>query len=232
MRKVPIPFTQRLVDFLRGPVALLVWLGAAGSASWMLMQRPAAVTHVAWVPPVLAEVTAPSDGRIQILSVRPSQIVARGDVIGRLDDGALIARLATELARVEELRARVTTAEAVAADDLERAILDLEITRADEARRYAGDLRRYQGDEADLALDVLALEVEIAIALAEIDRITALSVRVQIVADDGYVPLAGAEELALSLRKVEQGLEATRTLVARTRVERDAAAARLTTFLA
>ena len=32
---------------------------------------------------------------------------------------------------------------------------NLELTRAEEVRRYAGDLRRYQGDEAELALDLL-----------------------------------------------------------------------------
>ncbi len=231
MRKVPIPFTQRLADLLRGPVALLVWLGAAGTASWMLLSRPIPVTHVAWVPTIISEVTAPADGIIDTLSARPGTVVSRGAVLGRLDDAPLRARLATEMARIGELQARLDAAEAREADGLASIVQDLEIARADEARRYAADLRRYQGDQAELALDVLALEVTAARDEVEIERLGVRLARAQGLVADGIGPVADVEDLSLRKLETETALGRTRVLLERTSVERDAAAERLASFL-
>jgi multidrug resistance efflux pump len=232
MKKVSIPLAQRLGDLLRGPIVLLVWLGCAAVAGWIMLQRPAPLTHTVWVPPVLVEVKSPADGRVEVLSVHQSQLVRRGDVIGRLDDAALTARLETELARVEEMRARVMAAEARAASELETAIREFELDRADEFRRYAGDLPRYTRDEANLALDVLALEVQIALDLAEIERIVVRWRRAEALAERDAGPVAEVEDLALLQAQFQADLETTRTLLARTRVERDAATARLEAFVA
>ena len=50
MRKVPVPPAQLLLDLLRGPLALVVWVAAGASAVFLLLDRPPAATHVAWMP--------------------------------------------------------------------------------------------------------------------------------------------------------------------------------------
>lgn len=232
MRKVPIPIAQFLIDLLRGPVALVVWMGAGAGAVWLLLARPLPVTHVAWVPMIVAEVTAPEDGRLEALMVEQGQFVRHGEVLGRLDDAALHARLATELARVDELRARVEAAEVTAEADLARFAQDLELTRADETRRFAGDLLRYRGDEADLALDVLDHEVLRARTALEIERLDVLLVRAQNLVDDSIGPVADVEDLTLEKQQSEAELERLDDLIAGTTAERDAASARLALFLA
>lgn len=232
MRKIPIPFTQRLSDFLRGPIAAAVWLGTGSTAVWLLLQRPVPVTHVAWMPPVLAEVTAPEGGLLELLAVGPGQFVTRGEVLGRLDDAALQARLATEEARVDELRARVQSAEITAEVELARFTQNLELTRAGEVRRYAGNLRRYRGDETDLTLDLLEHEVSRARTAAEIDRISVRLRRARALVEQGGIgPVADVEDLRLRMQQEEAELLRLDALIARTSEERDAATTRLETFL-
>ena len=232
MQRVPVPLRQRLVDLLRGPVALLVWVAAAGGACWFLLRRPLPVAHVAWVPPRVAVLAAPADGRVEDLHVRPHQPVRRGEVLGRLDDGPLRARLATELARVEELRQRVVAARAAAADEHARAALEFDLARREEARAYDTELRRYVGDEAELALDLLALEVEIADARVEIERLDVRLRRARSLVEDGIGPVADVEDLTLAKRQVEERLARAEVQRDRTRVELEAASARLAAFRA
>jgi multidrug resistance efflux pump len=232
MRRVPIPLGQRLADLLRGPVALLVWAGAALGAGWMLLQRPVPVAYVAWVPPTTSTVTAPADGLLASLSVRPAQRVHQGDVLGRLDDGPLRSRLATESARVDELRARVEAAEVQAARAGALEALDLRVERTDEDRRYLADLRRYFGDEVELALSLLELEVKVTTDQVEIERVEVRLVRARQLAEGGDGPEADVEDLALLKLQVEERLARNRILLEKTRLERDAATERLASFQA
>ena len=232
MRKIPIPLTQRLTDLLRGPVAATVWLASGTTAIWMLLQRPEPVSHVAWMPPLVAEVTAPEGGRLELLSVEPGQLVKKGEVLGRLTDAVLQARLATELARVEELRARVQAAEVTAEIDVARYVQNLELTRAEEVRRYAGDRRRYQGDEAELALDLLEHGVSRARTAAQIERLLPRLERARaLVADGGIGPKADVVDLELRLQQEQSELSRLDELIVRATAERDAATLRLDNFL-
>lgn len=231
MRRVPIPIGQRLRDLLRGPLVLAVWLGAALGAAWLLARRPLPVTHVAWVPVVTAEVTAPEDGRLATLDVEPGRFVRAGEVLGRLDAAELQARLERERARIDELRARIADAEAAAEVELERFVQDLELARADDARRYATELRRYRGDEAELALDALDLEVDRARTRVEIERLQVRLERGESLVEDGIGAVADVEDLTLRKRRSEAELERLDILLERTGEEREAAARRLAAFL-
>ncbi|MDA1264808.1 MAG: biotin/lipoyl-binding protein [Planctomycetota bacterium] len=230
MRKVPIPFDQRLLDLLRGPVALLVWVAAVSTAMWLLLERPQPVTHVAWVPTLVREETAPAAGTIEVLTVHRGQYVQVGDLIGRLDDRPLRARLATEIARIEELRARVHSAELSAADDLARMGQGLELAQQNEVRRYAADLRRYQGDETALAVQLLEVAVDLSTITIEIERLGVRLERAKNLVDDGIGPLAEVQDLTFRVSQAQAELERKGDLRERLEEERLAAAQRLAAF--
>ena len=210
----------------------MVWVAAGASAVFLLLDRPPAATHVAWMPTTIAGVTSPEDGRLASLTVTPGQYVRRGEVLGRLDGAALLARLSTEEARVSELRARVDSAETKAEADLARFAQELEVARGDEARRYAADLRRYRGDETELALDLLDHQVRRARTALELEHLRVRLARAQGLVDDGVGPAVDVEDLTLRMRRSEAELERLDALLARTATERDAASARLAAFVA
>ena len=55
--KIRIPFPQRLADFRRGPLVLLVWFAVAFGVGFLLWEQPRAARHLGWIPPVESEVT-------------------------------------------------------------------------------------------------------------------------------------------------------------------------------
>lgn len=119
--KIPIPFDQRLTSFVRGPLVGLVWLATATLCVVMLRDRPVALEHRAWVPPVEYEVSTPSSGVLGAVLVRAFQEVRKGELVAQLDSRPLEARLATANAEVLSLRAQIADARELADAEQRRA---------------------------------------------------------------------------------------------------------------
>lgn len=206
--KIPIPFDQRLTSFVRGPLVGLVWLATATLCVVMLRDRPVALEHRAWVPPVEYEVSTPSSGVLGAVLVRAFQEVRKGELVAQLDSRPLEARLATANAEVLSLRAQIADARELADAEQRRAqsLAEQEATSdaASLRMRMEGDLLRSSFDESDLRLGVLELEVMLASDQVGTDLLRARHVRAANLAADGTGSEAAAVDLALELRQAEE----------------------------
>ncbi|HIF41340.1 MAG TPA: HlyD family efflux transporter periplasmic adaptor subunit [Planctomycetes bacterium] len=206
--KVPIPLDQRLSAFVRGPLVGLVWLATAALCVALLRDRPVALEHRAWVPPVEYEVSTPSSGVLGVVLVRAFQEVRKGELVAQLDPRPLEARLATANAEVLSLRAQIADARELADAEQQQAesLAAQEATSdADSLRmRMEGDLLRSSFDESDLRLGVLELEVQLASDEVGADLLQAQHLRASRLAEDGTGWEAEAADLALELRQAEE----------------------------
>jgi multidrug efflux pump subunit AcrA (membrane-fusion protein) len=206
--KIPIPFDQRLTSFVRGPLVGVVWLATAALCVALLRDRPVALEHRAWVPPVEYEVSTPSSGVLGAVLVQAFQEVRKGELVAQLDPRPLEARLATAHAEVLSLRAQIADARELADAEHRQAqnLAEQEATSDAESlrMRMEGDLLRSSFDESDLRLGVLELEVLLASDQVGADLLRARHLRASKLAEDGTGWEAEAADLALELRQAEE----------------------------
>ena len=206
--KVPIPFDQRWTSFVRGPLVGLVWVASAALCVALLRDRPIALEHRAWVPPVEYEVSTPSSGILGAVLVQAYQEVRKGELVAQLDPRPLEARLATANAEVLSLRAQIADTRELAEAEHRQAqsLANQEATSdGDSLRmRMEGDLLRSSFDESDLRLGVLELEVLLASDQVGTDLLRARHTRAVKLAADGTGWEAEAADLELELRQAEE----------------------------
>lgn len=222
---VPIrtPLKQRFADFVRGPLAFLVWISAALFAGLMLLRRELEVEVVGLVQGGGHVVTAPCDQRLARLAVTLFQEVRTGDELASFDIADLEARLNTTLARVEVLRAEFTDARKAsesdwAADQLARADDDWV-----ERRRLA------QADE-ELALEELELGVKLATDRIEASRLALGRARTERLAAEGVGAAEAFDEARLSHEAVLERIRQNEAYLAGVRAARTEARARRAEF--
>lgn len=229
-RKIHIPIRRRLQDLVQGPLVLLVWLGAAAGAGWMLGHRPPAVDYRGWVPPEEYEVSARTSGILGVVLALPQDMVRRGELLAFLEAGPLEARLKTAEAQILELAARVEVAAAAADATRTLAQADLQNELYDQQLQWADDHRRHVIDQTDLALQVLELEVDFATRSIEVDR-TDVRLRraIQLAAEDAG-PQSDVEDLTLRKERDQVRVDSTRSELEGARSELAAATTRLTAY--
>lgn len=230
MKRIPIPLSQRVADFARGPFVFLVWASCAGTAGWLLFQQPAPIDHLGWVPRIAHEVTAPATGRLAQLLVQPMQDVHRGQLLGQLETRTHEARLETARARVQELEERLAFEQATVAASNRAADLDIELTTAASRIRWESEQRSYATDEMSLSLAALALEVAQATDRVEVDRIDVRLERARQLARDNIGPEADVSDLELAFVQVQERIERREAELTETRAELVAAGARRQSF--
>ena len=221
--KVPIPFDQRLTAFVRGPLVGLVWVATAAICVALLRDRPVALEHRAWVPPIEYEVSTPSSGILGVVLVQAFQEVRKGELVAQLDSRPLEARLATAKAEILSLRAQIDDARELAEAEQRQAqtLAEQEATSdgASLRMRMEGDLLRSSFDESDLRLGVLELEVQLAADQVGTDLLRARHLRAVKLAADGTGWEAEAADLELELRQAEEQNRGTADHLAAQRVE-------------
>ena len=231
VKKVPIPLDQRLRSFVRGPLIGVVWLASAAFCVTLLRDRPVALEHSAWVPPVEYEVSTSNSGVLGSVLVQSFQAVRKGELVAQLDSRPLEARLATSQAEVLRLRAQITDAREVAQAEHEQArVLAEQEALSDDVSwrmRLEGNLLRSSFDESDLRLGVLELEVLLAADRVGADLLRARHKRAVALALDGTGWQAEAADLELELRQAEERNEGMAERLAARQIELGQALARV-----
>ena len=231
VKKVPIPLDQRLRSFVRGPLIGVVWLASAAFCVTLLRDRPVALEHSAWVPPVEYEVSTSNSGVLGSVLVQSFQAVRKGELVAQLDSRPLEARLATSQAEVLRLRAQITDAREVAQAEHEQArVLAEQEALSDDVSwrmRLEGNLLRSLFDESDLRLGVLELEVLLAADRVGADLLRARHKRAVALALDGTGWQAEAADLELELRQAEERNEGMAERLAARQIELGQALARV-----
>jgi len=232
-RKIPIPLRQRLDDFRRGPLQLLIWGGTALLA-FLLLERQQIVEFqiLGIVRSLESEVSTPVDGRLVEVLVEPFDDVVAGDIVARLDDSLLQARIATSLAAIESLSMQL---------EVERRALDVQLAN-DRARlqsdyefekhRHRTELRRFWINEEDRLLEKLAVDVQIEAALVQRDLLDLRILRTRPLVEADATSLNVLDNLELERDRVEATIEGNRKLASTFAAAHEAAIARRVAYQA
>ena len=93
LRPIETPFPQRVADFRRRWVPVLVWSVAALACVWMLSGRARGLEYLGIARALQFEVSADSVGQLDALLVDLYDRVEAGDIVAKLDDAEVSARV-------------------------------------------------------------------------------------------------------------------------------------------
>lgn len=147
---------DRIHDFNRGPLTVLVWLLAVGGACSLLSHRASRFEYIGLARGVEYTIASETGGRIEKLLVDLCDDVNAGDVVAILDDSLIAAEIETARGSVRALQAELDVAGAeIPAENAER-VSDWQSQLADfEARE-----ERYRVDALNLRVEIESDRVE------------------------------------------------------------------------
>jgi multidrug resistance efflux pump len=181
LKPIETPRAQRLDDFVRRRVPLLVWSVCAVIVVAMMVGRARTYQYVGLARAMEYEISSNAPATLEAVVVDLYDDVQSGDVVAKLNDQPLLAAIRTSQATIGQLGAQ-----------LEAARLQFS---ADSGQGYAGwtaDLRRFQIDEEQRRLEMLSLQVQIEsgrveLQLRELEQERAASLlRAGIIAQNEY----------------------------------------------
>ena len=161
------------------------------------------------------EVSATTRGNVDALLVDVYEPVEVGQIVARLDDAEILARLQTERAVLDQLAAE----------------LEAELHRV--GFREAGlieDRRRFQVDEQRLHLGILSLKVVLESDQIELERMNLQAERARPLQEEGVLSMNEFDDIRLGRDLVARRIEENRILLTRTEAEHGAARARRVAF--
>lgn len=152
-----LPLHRLLADFKRGPATVIVWLLAITATALLFTHRSQRYEYIGLARGIEHPVASEMGGRIESLLVDLCEDVQAGDVLVKLDDSLLNARIETARASVRQLDAQLTAARLNLSSDNNTRLTDWQSKLAD-----------FQTREERYRIDALSLNVSI-----ESDRIEA-----------------------------------------------------------
>lgn len=236
-KRIPIPLRERIKDWLRGPLPLLVWLAAGASVVFLLRGRPGpGVLQGTVVEPSYSLAFADA-GILDQWLVAPGEIVAAGQPLALLRQDALAVTEASVRSRLTAIDAEVDVLRARHARRLvegEAAALveswSRDVARLDADRDARSDARRFALDAAELRIDTLGEEVDLAVARLERGRVQVRLDRGRALAAQDLFDAASVQDLELELAQLEAEVEARIAQTGAVRTARDEALGRLAAF--
>lgn len=144
-----------LADFKRGPATVIIWLLAIGATALLFDHRSRRFEYIGLARGIEHRIASETGGRIESLLVNLCEDVQTGDVVVKLDDSLLNARIETARASVRQLEAQLETAQLNLATNANSLLTDWQSKLAD-----------FQTQEEKYRIDALNLKVAI-----ESDRI-------------------------------------------------------------
>jgi multidrug resistance efflux pump len=205
--KVPIPLRERWHDLRVHGLPLIVWLLAL-AAVYVLWTRQVPVPNMVGLARTQQyEVSSPISGRLDQVLVQQYELVNAGQLIASLDMAPHQAALETSKAELAKLTADVdaqmASLQAAAARDLWQMQHDREqalaSADADLIADRAAQMRRFEGDEADLQIEILEAELEVADNQLEASRLLVRLERAKKLAAGAAGPESDVEDLQLRM---------------------------------
>lgn len=192
-------------------VSVAVWVVAAGVVAYMLAGRARTFEYVGIAQALQHEVSPGVPGTVTAVLVDVYAPVRSEQVVARLDDTELVARLQTARAVIEQLSAEL---------EAERARVGLQ------EASLVTDRRRFQIDEQRLHLELLSLRVVLESDGIELERLDLQVERAQALGEEGILPQSQVDDLRLQRDRVARRIEENRRLLEETEREHLAAASR------
>jgi HlyD family secretion protein len=159
-RPIPTPLPQRIEHFRERRLPLIVWSVCALICVWMMSARIQHFEYIGLAQALQYEVSADATGRLENLTVNVYDRVQAGDVLARLNDDEIAARLERSHATIRQLTAELGVART-----------RMLSTGTAERAGWATDLRRFQADEEDRRLAALDLRITIETDEIELERL-------------------------------------------------------------
>ncbi len=229
-KKIRIPMAQRLDDFRRGPLQLLIWGSVAVCTLFLLERQKVEFEILGIVRALESEVSVAVDGRLVEVFIEPFDDVLLGDEVARLDDSLLQAEIATALASIEDLSNQLDTQRAALQVQLDNETRTVRQRHEIELHRHLSELRRYKIDEEGHRLGKLAVEVHIEADLVERDRLDLDVRRTRELVDSGTSPPDELDDLQLRRGTIDATIRENRALAAGFEQSHQAAIARRVEF--
>jgi membrane fusion protein (multidrug efflux system) len=205
---IPTPRRQRLTDFRRRTLPVVVWCAAALVCAVALVQRGRRLECVGIAEARQHELSVAVAGVVDRIEVALLDRIDAGDVVARLDEGMLRARVETSRARLHQLAAQLDAAR--------------HASRAGEAN-LTGELLRVQLDEDRRRLDASALRGQIEADGIEVERLSLEAERQRRLFEDGVIGTADYDDARLRHESATRRLQENRTLLAEAEREQQAA---------
>jgi len=234
LRRVRTPIRIQAREFLRGPLQALIWTAMGLFAVWLsgVTQAPGRFPGV--VMPVEANLGFTRDGTVAEVAVQPGAVVARGTLLGRLDDAELLARIAiaessvaTIAAELESVSQRHEMRKAERALEYRLSDANRSIDREANEVRWRDSIDRLGIEVQDRRLEAVALEGELGTMRLEADLVALRLSRARQLADLDVGQLAEVEDLELEEQAARQEIVAAQASLEENRADAAELEARL-----
>ena len=196
---IKTPRHQRIADFKQRRLPAVIWVMCLSICGWMLLQRSEPATYIALAQSIDYEISAPTGGRIDTVFVDLYETVGMGDIIVKLDDSELEARIERARAQIRVFRAELISARSQLQSSNQSGLAD-----------WTNDLRRFKTDEEDRHLTALDLRARIQSDEFERERLELSGRRIEPLVQEGIVDPSLREEVRLQLEEVTTRLDNTR----------------------
>jgi len=209
------PYIQKLDNFKRHTMPVVIWLSAVLICVTLLFQRATQYEFIGLAHTLEYEISTATTGTIETVVVQLYDLVEAGDVVAKLEDSEVLAAIQTAGARVNQLRAELNSAR-----------IELDSSAAD----WSADLRRFQTDEEERRLDILSLTVEIETDQIRLER-KSLDVKSSLpLVESGLISDTEFENLQLEYDQTRTEIDENKILLAQTEEEYRVARSRRQAF--
>lgn len=207
-RPIETPLPQRVADFKRRYLPVIVWSAAALACVWLMTGRANRFEYIGLARSVQYEVSANAVGRLETLLVDLYDRVEAGDLVAKLDDAEIAARIERSRATIRQLGAELDATRAQLVAD----------NRIDQAS-WHNNLRRFETDEEDRRLAALELRVTIESDEIELERLALEQQRAGPLLETGLIGQEEYDTIRLMHDAVQTRVEENRVLLAQTESE-------------
>ena len=201
---IETPYAQRVEDFKRRKLPIVVWSVALLTCGVMLFNRAARFEYIGIAEARQYEISAATTGTLDTVVVSLYDSIEAGDVVAKLDDTQLRASIETAGATIRQLGA-----------ELEAAKVEMLAGSA----AMTADLRRFQIDEEQRRLDGLGLRVVIETAQIELERLALEVNRQRPLLESGLIGQMEFDRVRLQHDQVLKGIQENQVLLAETEDE-------------
>lgn len=207
-RPIETPMTQRVVDFKRRYLPVVVWCVAVLLCCWMLIGRATRFEYLGLARSTQYVVSTSEVGQLETLLVDLYDRVEAGDIVATLDDSEIAARLERSRATIRQLSAELDAARTEM----------LATSRLDQAS-WHNDLRRFKTDEEDRRLAMLELRVEVESDQIELERLALELQRAGPLLEAGLIGQEEYDNIQLQYDTARARVEESEILLAQTESE-------------
>ena len=218
-RPIETPFHQKVADFKRRQVPLIVWSVAMLACVWMLADRAGRFEYIGLARAMQYEISASATVRLEALVVDHYDAVEVGDILIKLDDAEIDARIQRSQATIRQLNAT-----------LEAARSQILATNRLDTAGWTNDLRRFQTDEEARHLAALELRVTIESDEIKVERLALDLSRSAPLLSSGLIGQAEYDGIRLGHDALAKRIEENKILLAQTENEFRAAQLRRQEF--